>query len=155
QSFSNMLLSLTPPVPSFTTTTTTDTIYSVTGTGSSTGYYTRTTTTTSTTQTFLNGTVTFGSTLYYVVVTTFDQTSNVFVTTISPDFTSPEDSPGSASFNVAVAPGPMSQFGFSGLPASVPTGTPFSFTVRAEDAYGNLTPTYTGTVDFTSSDSQV
>ena len=43
----------------------------------------------------------------------------------------------------------------SNLPASVLTGTALSLTVTAEDAYGNLTPSYTGTVHFTSTDPRI
>ena len=35
----------------------------------------------------------------------------------------------------------------------MPLGLPFNFTVVAEDSFGNTTPTYTGTVHFSSSDS--
>ena len=40
----------------------------------------------------------------------------------------------------------------SGNPASVTAGTASSVTVTAEDAYGNTTPAYTGTVTFSSTD---
>ncbi len=39
-------------------------------------------------------------------------------------------------------------------PASATAGTPVNVTVTAEDAYGNTCPSYTGTVNFTSSDAQ-
>src|SRR5262249_12356577 len=40
------------------------------------------------------------------------------------------------------------------LPQTVTAGAPFSLTVKAMDSAGNVVPTYTGTVYFTSSDSQ-
>ncbi len=51
-----------------------------------------------------------------------------------------------------VTPAATSQFVVSGAPAGTLTGSPFSLTVTAEDAYGNLTPAYHGTVSFSSSD---
>src|SRR6516164_2262760 len=46
-----------------------------------------------------------------------------------------------------VVPGALSRFVFS-APASIPAGTPFSFTVTAEDKFGNVETGYTGTVHF-------
>ena len=37
-------------------------------------------------------------------------------------------------------------------PATVSAGVAFNITVKAEDAFGNVTPTYSGTVSFTSTD---
>src|SRR5206468_2800991 len=37
-------------------------------------------------------------------------------------------------------------------PANAITGIPFSFTVKAQDQFGNAAPSYSGTVHFTSSD---
>jgi hypothetical protein len=48
---------------------------------------------------------------------------------------------------VTVVPGALSQFAFA-APASIPAGTPFSFTITAEDKYGNVETGYTGTVHF-------
>jgi Big-like domain-containing protein len=53
---------------------------------------------------------------------------------------------------VVVSPGPTAQFIVSGFASPVLAGTPGSISVTAEDAFGNLTPDYTGTVHFTSSD---
>jgi hypothetical protein len=59
---------------------------------------------------------------------------------------------GSAS--VAVVPAAASVLVVSGFPSSTSAGTAGSFTVTARDAYGNLATGYTGTVRFTSSDTQ-
>src|SRR5439155_4803271 len=40
------------------------------------------------------------------------------------------------------------------VPASATAGTAFSFTVTAQDAFNNTTPSYGGTVHFTSTDGQ-
>jgi hypothetical protein len=46
---------------------------------------------------------------------------------------------------VTVVPGALSQFAFL-APATIPAGTPFSFTITAEDRFGNVETGYTGTV---------
>lgn len=51
-------------------------------------------------------------------------------------------------------PGPVSRFVVSGYPAFVQAGYAGSFTVTAEDSYGQVIPNYTGTVHFSSSDGQ-
>jgi hypothetical protein len=51
-----------------------------------------------------------------------------------------------------VVPGITSQFKLT-APSAVTRGTSFNVTVTAQDKYGNTTPTYTGTIHFTSSDS--
>jgi FG-GAP-like repeat len=48
---------------------------------------------------------------------------------------------------VTVVPGALSQFVFS-APAAIPAGTPFSFTITAEDKFGNVETGYAGTVHF-------
>jgi hypothetical protein len=48
---------------------------------------------------------------------------------------------------VTVVPAPLARFVFA-TPASVPAGTPFAFTITAEDAFGNVETGYTGTVHF-------
>ncbi|HEY7329541.1 MAG TPA: FG-GAP-like repeat-containing protein [Gemmataceae bacterium] len=48
---------------------------------------------------------------------------------------------------LAVVPGAVAQFAFV-TPPSTPAGTPFSFTITAEDKYGNVETGYTGTVHF-------
>jgi hypothetical protein len=50
-----------------------------------------------------------------------------------------------------VVPGITSQFKLT-APSAVTKGTAFNVTVTAQDKYGNTTPTYTGTIHFTSSD---
>jgi hypothetical protein len=56
---------------------------------------------------------------------------------------------GSNSF--IVSPAALDHFALSG-PASVPAGSPFSFTVTAEDQFGNVVISYMGTVGFASTD---
>ena len=48
---------------------------------------------------------------------------------------------------LTVVPAALSKFVFA-APASVPAGTPFSFTITAEDKFGNVETGYTGTVHF-------
>ncbi len=57
-----------------------------------------------------------------------------------------------ASAPIVVNAAQVSQFAVS-APVDSTTGTPFSVTVTAEDAYGNLVSNYTGTVHFSSTDS--
>jgi hypothetical protein len=56
----------------------------------------------------------------------------------------------SASFTVK--PAAVSQLVVSGFPSPATAGASHTFTVTAEDAYGNVASGYTGTVHFTSSD---
>ena len=53
---------------------------------------------------------------------------------------------------ITVNPAATAQFVLSGLPATATAGTPTTFTVTAEDSFGNITPAYTGTVAITSND---
>jgi hypothetical protein len=53
---------------------------------------------------------------------------------------------------ITVTVGATSQFGITGLASSVDAFVPTSFTVSAEDAGGNVTTGYTGTVAFSSTD---
>ena len=53
---------------------------------------------------------------------------------------------------ISVSPAATSHFGVA-APSNAITGVPFSFSVTALDAYNNLTPKYSGTVHFSSSDS--
>jgi hypothetical protein len=59
----------------------------------------------------------------------------------------------SSTASVAVSPGSTIKFGIA-LPVSATAGTALTMTVSALDAFGNVTPSYTGTVQFTSSDVQ-
>jgi hypothetical protein len=62
--------------------------------------------------------------------------------------------PGAASqFAVTVGALPVYPNVLSGPTSFATTGVPFTFTVKAEDAFGNFVPSYTGTVRFSSSDS--
>ncbi len=58
---------------------------------------------------------------------------------------------GSVTSTIAVSPASASTFVISGL-STATAGTSKSFTVTAEDAYGNVATGYSGTVAFTSSD---
>ena len=55
---------------------------------------------------------------------------------------------------IAVSPAATAGLGVAGFPSPITAGTAGSVTVTAQDAYGNTTPAYTGTVHFTSSDAQ-
>jgi hypothetical protein len=57
---------------------------------------------------------------------------------------------GSATVEVSAAE--VSRFELTASAADAVAGAPFDVTVAAEDPYGNATPSYTGTVHFTSSD---
>ncbi len=61
---------------------------------------------------------------------------------------------GGTQFTISVAAGAASAFVLGGFPATVTAGVAGAFTVTATDAYGNLATGYTGTVHFSSSDSQ-
>jgi sugar lactone lactonase YvrE len=56
--------------------------------------------------------------------------------------------------NITVNVAATSAFHVAGFPSPTTTGAAGNFTVTAEDAFGNVTPTYLGTVAFTSSDAQ-
>jgi len=53
-----------------------------------------------------------------------------------------------------VFPAATSQLQVSGFPSSVTAGIAYTFTVTAEDSFGNTSPAYTGTVTFSSTDSR-
>jgi hypothetical protein len=55
---------------------------------------------------------------------------------------------------IVVNPATTSKFVVAGFPASVTAGVAGNFNVIAEDAFGNVQPSYSGTVQFTSSDPQ-
>jgi hypothetical protein len=55
---------------------------------------------------------------------------------------------------ISVTPAATSAFAITGFTPPVIVGTASQFKVRAVDAYGNVTPSYTGTVHFTSSDTK-
>jgi hypothetical protein len=57
-------------------------------------------------------------------------------------------------FTVSVTAGATSSFAITGFPATGTAGVAENYTVTATDAYGNVTTGYTGTVHFSSSDSQ-
>jgi hypothetical protein len=52
-----------------------------------------------------------------------------------------------ASASVTIVPAALNKFAFT-APTSISAGTPFSFTMTAEDRFGNVEPGYTGTVHF-------
>ena len=53
---------------------------------------------------------------------------------------------------ITVTPAAPTTLGVAGFPSATSAGVAGSFTVTARDAYGNITPGYTGTVHFTSTD---
>jgi hypothetical protein len=53
---------------------------------------------------------------------------------------------------IKVNPGPVAALSLTGFPSTTTAGVSHGFTVKAKDAYGNVVPTYTGTVHFTSTD---
>jgi hypothetical protein len=55
---------------------------------------------------------------------------------------------------VTISPAATAHFLVAGFPSPINAGTPGSVTVTAKDAYGNTTPTYTGRIYFSSSDSK-
>ncbi len=59
-----------------------------------------------------------------------------------------------ASKKFTISPAATSTLVMTGFPSPVTAGTAGSFTVTAEDAFGNTTPDYQGKVHFTSSDGQ-
>jgi NPCBM-associated, NEW3 domain of alpha-galactosidase len=60
---------------------------------------------------------------------------------------------GATSTAIAISAGPTSTFLIT-VPASTTAGSAFSITVQAKDSAGNDTPSYAGTVQFSSSDGQ-
>src|SRR6516162_2877767 len=65
-----------------------------------------------------------------------------------------QSSSSSGSAQVTVAPAAVYALAFSGVPTTTTAGSISTFTVSAVDYYGNLATGYTGTVHFSSSDSQ-
>src|SRR5262249_38163358 len=55
---------------------------------------------------------------------------------------------------VTVFPGSATMFSITGFPSPTSAAIPGTFTVAATDMFGNLDPTYTGMVTFSSSDPQ-
>ncbi len=55
---------------------------------------------------------------------------------------------------IVVTPGPVSVLVVTGFPSPTTAGTPGTFTVTAEDAYGNVVPDFTDRIAFFSSDTQ-
>ncbi|HEY6962615.1 MAG TPA: invasin domain 3-containing protein [Gaiellaceae bacterium] len=93
------------------------------------------------TLTFTNGVATAGGSivLYRAETATIVATAGP-ITTTGPD-----------ALPVVVSPASTSRFDVT-APATSTAGSPFDLTVTAKDAWGNTTPTYGGTVHFTSSD---
>jgi hypothetical protein len=54
--------------------------------------------------------------------------------------------------SVAVSPGAAAIFDITGAPSMVTSGQTFNLTLTVRDAYGNVVPSFTGTVTFASSD---
>jgi adhesin/invasin len=57
-----------------------------------------------------------------------------------------------ASFSLTNSPGPATTLSLGAYPTSVVAGASYSLTVTARDAGGNVAPTYTGAIHFTSND---
>src|SRR5262249_24874666 len=75
--------------------------------------------------------------------------------TMNVTFTSNASGVGSAtSSNIVVSPAATSKFLVSGFPSPVTAGVAPTFTVTAEDAFGNTTPAYQRPVHLMSSDAQ-
>ena len=55
---------------------------------------------------------------------------------------------------ISVTPAATSSFAITGAPSSIAAGNAFLVTVTAYDTYGNLTPGYSGTLHFTSTDAK-
>src|SRR5262249_31987814 len=55
---------------------------------------------------------------------------------------------------IVVNPARTAKFVLTGYPSPIVAGSSGTLTITALDAFGNLTPTYTGIVHFTSSDSK-
>jgi alpha-tubulin suppressor-like RCC1 family protein len=62
--------------------------------------------------------------------------------------------PSSVTFTETGTAGAATVLIVAGYPSSVTAGSSNNFSVTAKDAHGNIVPTYTGTIAFTSSDSQ-
>jgi hypothetical protein len=89
------------------------------------------------------GTQTFAATL----VTAGTQS----ITVVDP--LTPNQSRGTQS-GILVDPAATSTFTVTGYPSPIAAGTPGTFTVTAKDAFNNTTPSYVGTVTFSSTDPQ-
>src|SRR5260370_13958687 len=62
---------------------------------------------------------------------------------------------GQQTFTVSVGAAAASHLAVSGFPSPITAGVSGNFMVTAQDPYGNTASAYTGTVHFTSSDSQL
>ncbi|UYL09156.1 Ig-like domain-containing protein [Bdellovibrio sp. SKB1291214] len=58
-----------------------------------------------------------------------------------------------ATFTATATPGAINNFLLSGVPSSATAGTAFTTTITARDSYNNVKTDYTGTIQFSSSDS--
>src|SRR5262249_43986109 len=92
--------------------------------------------------TLQSGTATFSATLKTAASQTLTatDTSNASVT--------------GGQTGIGVNPAATSKFAVTGFPSPVTAGVAGTFTVTAQDAFGNTTPAYGGTVHFTSSDAK-
>src|ERR1700721_2581841 len=91
--------------------------------------------------TLVSGTYTFSATLYTAgnqTITATDPANSLIW---------------GVSNTIAVSAGALTHFVITGTPSSTAPGSPFSFTVTAEDAYGNTVTSFSGSVNFTSTDS--
>ncbi len=93
--------------------------------------------------TLTSGVGTFSATLEKVQVTTITATDTT-TTSIT-----------GTSGGITVSPGVATQYVLSAVPPTVTAGTPTTFTVTAEDTYGNVATGYTGTVKISSTSASV
>ncbi|HEY1861068.1 MAG TPA: DUF4214 domain-containing protein [Gemmataceae bacterium] len=84
---------------------------------------------------------------------TFTNLADNKAETISIDFTSGSLTKATSSA-IAISPAATSALAITGFPSPTTVGMTGTFTVSAQDAFGNATPAYLGTVTFTSSDLQ-
>jgi hypothetical protein len=110
-----------------------------------------------------NGTIHFSSTDAQAVLPPDTALSNgtgsfsAVLKTAGTQSITPTDTANSAlivTHGVTVTPASAAQFAVTGFPTPATAGTAGTFTVTAQDAYGNVATGYAGTVHFTSSDAQ-
>jgi hypothetical protein len=86
-------------------------------------------------------------------VATFTNLADNKAETISLDFTSGSLTKATSN-TIVISAAATSSFVVTGFPSPITAGVAGAFTVTAQDAFGNATPAYLGTVSFMSSDAQ-
>src|SRR5205823_2385580 len=92
-----------------------------------------------------NGTLTSGVGTFTITLKTAGNQTITATDTLSASITG-------TSSAIAVSPGPVARFAVAAPPTAT-GGTPFAFSVTAQDAFDNTVTGYGGTVHFTKSDS--